>query len=312
MTQTKNIFATRAGLVIGALICTALWGSAFPCIKIGYSLFQVASEDTASQILFAGCRFTLAGILSLLIGSCLRKKPLLPTRKAAPAILTLALYQTVLQYLLFYMGLARTSGVKSSIIESMSVFASILIASLLFRQEKLSGAKALGCLIGFIGVVLINLNGLEFSVTLLGEGALFLSTISCGLSAVYLKKFSGHHDPVMLSGSQFVAGGLVLALAGALLGGRLRPVSPGAFLLLLYLAMISAVAYSLWGVLLKYNPVSRVSVFNFMIPVFGVFLSALLLGERDQAGGLMSVLALILVSVGIYLVNRGSGRAERN
>ena len=76
--------------------------------------------------------------------------------------------------------------------------------------------------------------------------------------------------------------------------------------------MISAVAYSLWGVLLKHNPVSRVTVFNFMIPVFGVFLSALFPGERDQAGGLRSILALILVSIGIYLVNRGSGRPERN
>ena len=35
-------------------------GSAFPCVKIGYRLFEITSEDVATQILFAGCRFTLA------------------------------------------------------------------------------------------------------------------------------------------------------------------------------------------------------------------------------------------------------------
>ena len=64
-------------------------------------------------------------------------------------------------------------------------------------------------------------------------------------------------------------------------------------------------AYSLWGILLKYNPVSRVTVFGFMNPVFGVLLSALLLGETDQASGILGLLSLLLVSVGIYVVNSG-------
>ena len=70
------------------------------------------------------------------------------------------------------------------------------------------------------------------------------------------------------------------------------------------MAMISAVAYSLWGILLKYNPVSRIAVFGFMNPVFGVILSALLLGENNQAFSLYGLAALVLVSLGIFLVNR--------
>ena len=75
--------------------------------------------------------------------------------------------------------------------------------------------------------------------------------------------------------------------------------------LLVFLALVSAVAYSLWGSLLIYNPVSRVTVFGFMNPVFGVLLSALLLGETDQASGILGLLSLLLVSVGIYVVNSG-------
>ena len=93
--------------------------------------------------------------------------------------------------------------------------------------------------------------------------------------------------------------------AGGVMGGHITKVTLSGIGLLGYLALVSAVAYSLWGILLKYNPVSRVTVFGFMNPVFGVLLSALLLGETDQASGILGLLSLLLVSVGIYVVNSG-------
>ena len=63
-----------------ALICTALWGSAFPCIKTGYVLFDIGSSDVAGQILFAGVRFFGAGILAILIGSVGQRQFLRPRR----------------------------------------------------------------------------------------------------------------------------------------------------------------------------------------------------------------------------------------
>ena len=94
-----------------------------------------------------------------------------------------------------------------------------------------------------------------------------------------------------------------MIVCGKLLGGRLEDPSLSAVGMLLWLALVSAVAYSLWGILLKYNPVSRVAVFGFMNPVFGVLLSALLLGETGMLGW-SCVMALVLVCVGIYIVNR--------
>ena len=119
--------------------------------------------------------------------------------------------------------------------------------------------------------------------TLAGEGAIFFSTIAYAFSSVFVKKFSQRFNPVMLSAYQFVIGGIVLMAAGGFMGGHITKVTPAGIGLLVYLALVSAVAYSLWGILLKYNPVSRVTVFGFMNPVFGVLLSALLLGEKDQA-----------------------------
>lgn len=295
---------------LGALLCCALWGSAFPCIKIGYRLFDIASGDVAAQILFAGCRFTLAGVLALAIGSALNREWLVPKRRSYGRIAKLALLQTVAQYIFFYVGLANTTGVKASIIEGVNVFIAILVASLLFHQEKLSAAKILGCVIGFAGVVLVNISGggLDFGFHFTGEGFIFLSTIAYAFSSVFLKRYSKEDNPVLLSGWQFVFGGLVMIVCGLLAGGRLSEWSVAGVLMLLYMAVISAVAYSLWGILLKYNPVSKVAVFGFMNPVFGVILSAILLHEGNSIG-VMCLVSLALVCAGIYIVNRGEETA---
>ena len=71
----------------GAMLCCFLWGSAFPCIKIGYKLWEINSLDTASQILFAGMRFLLAGILAIVLGSMLERRFLKPEQGAAGKIL---------------------------------------------------------------------------------------------------------------------------------------------------------------------------------------------------------------------------------
>lgn len=287
-----------------AIVCCLLWGSAFPSIKVGYQLFQVEATDTAAQILFAGCRFTLAGILVILFGSMMKGRLLKPSKVAVPKILKICMLQTVVQYFFFYVGLAHTTGVKGSIVEASNVFLAILVSSLMFRMEKLDAKKVIGCVIGFAGVVIVNLNGQDMSMSfnLLGDGFIFISALAYALSSVLIKKYSQTEDPVMLSGYQFTAGGLIMVIGSLAAGGRLGTFSPAAGLLLLYMAMISAVAYTLWGILLKYNPVSKVAVFGFTNPIFGVILSALILGEGG-AFGMRSLVALVLVCGGIFIVN---------
>lgn len=289
---------------LGAMLCCALWGSAFPCIKLGYRMFGISAEAVETQILFAGCRFTLAGVLTIAIGSLLNRKILLPKKTSLGKIVKLSMLQTVAQYFFFYIGLANTTGVKASIIEGVNVFIAILVASLIFHQEPLTMRKIVGSVIGFAGVVLVNITGggIETGFHLLGDGFIFLSTVAYAFSSVFLKRYSAEENPVVLSGYQFMIGGIIMAVAGWIAGGRLTVVTGQGMAMLFYLALVSAVAYSLWGMLLKYNPISRVAVFGFMNPVFGVLLSAILLQESDSVG-VMCVVALVLVCIGIYIVN---------
>jgi len=314
MNQNRNNNFYTKGIVVwlGALICCFLWGSAFPVIKIGYILLGINSNDFAEQILFAGIRFLLAGILAVILGSIFAHKVIYPEKSSWLQIGKLSFFQTIAQYGFFYIGLALTTGVRASIVEGTNVFVAILVASLLFRQEKLTMKKIIGCGVGFAGVVLVNFSGVSAGGGnfFLGDSLVFLSTVCYAFSSVLLKEYSKKEDPVVLSGYQFIIGGIVMIIVGFFMGGRIDFSFDKGLLVLVYLAFVSAVAYSLWGILMKYNPISRVAVFGFMNPVFGVILSAVLLDEGSGLG-LLHMVSLGLVCAGIYIVNKVGEEGEK-
>ena len=300
------IFTRPFVMAFLAIICCFLWGSAFPSIKLGYQWFDIAAEATSTQILFAGCRFTLAGILTVIIGSILAGKVLLPKRESLKKIAILSVFQTSLHYFCFYVGLAHTTGVKSSILNGISVFVAIIIATLVFKQERLTKIKLLGSILGFSGIVLVNLTGagLDFSFQMQGEGMIILSTICYGISSALIRVYGKDENPVVLSGYQFAFGGLVMIVIGYLTGGRLNVWTGKGIAVLIYLAFVSAIAYTVWSLLLRYNDVSKVAVFGCLNPVFGALLSALILKEGGQGFGVKEVIALVLISGGIFIVQK--------
>lgn len=295
-------------MILGCLVSCGLWGSAYPCVKIGYELFGIAGSDVASRLVFAGTRFTIAGIMVVVGVSIAQRRALLPAKRDLSAIGILALFQTVLQYFFFYGGLSHAAGVTSSIIGAAAYFFAILFAALIFKTENLTRKAVIGCAIGFAGVVLVNLGGsgdAAFSFAPNGEGFILLSSVAGAISTCFIAVLGRTHDSVLLSGWQFVTGGIVLLGCGLAMGGSLCPISPGpALALILYMGFISAMAYTLWSRLLAANPVSRVSIFGFMTPVFGAAMSAVLLGETGTVNPLFALIALVLVSAGIVIVNR--------
>ena len=301
----KKSFITNPLIVtLIAMLCCALWGSATPFIQTGYDLLLSPEKDVPSIMLFAGIRFTMAGMLTIIIYSIARRRVLVPQKKESfKYVGVLALFQTVLQYVFFYIGLANTSGVKGTIMSGCSVFFAILISALVFRQEKLSIKTAVACIIGFAGVIIVNLNGLDFSMNFFGDVFVLISAASAGTASVFTKRFAKHEDPVVLSGYQFILGGIVMITIGASFGGKIDLSNPAGLGVLVYLAFLSAIAYSLWGILLKYNPVSKVTIFNFMTPVFGVILTMIMRPDKNKVSILNLIVTLILVCTGIFILN---------
>lgn len=302
MEKTNRIFTNTLFVTITALLCCALWGSATPFIKIGYELI-LPVRNVPSTILFAGIRFALAGILTVLIYSIARKKFLYPRKENLARVATISCFQTVIQYIFFYIGLANTTGVKGTIISGSNAFFAMLVASIFFKQEKLTPRKIIACILGFAGIVVVNLNGLDFNMNFTGDGFVLFSTISYAISSVLIKIYSKHEDPVVLSGYQFIMGGIFMIIVGLAFGGTVSLTTAKGVGVLIYLAFLSAIAYSLWGILLKHNPVSRVTIFSFMIPVFGSLLSMLMLTESSNVSPINLIITLVLICTGIITLN---------
>lgn len=306
-----SVFSRPRYLILLATLCCLLWGSAYPAIKGGYALLGIARSDTAAQLVFAGWRFLLAGALLLVMAQLTGRRvwALAPVQWAQLGLLGLA--QTALQYVFFYVGLANTTGVKGSILNATGTFFSVLLAHFLYANDRLSRRKALGCAVGFAGVMVVNLRGaqgLDAEFTLLGEGFIVIAAFVLSAASIYGKRLSQRIDPMVMTGWQLGIGGLVLLLGGLAGGGDIRGWSAGSLALLGYMAVLSAVAFTLWAALLKHNRVGQVTVFNFLIPVFGALLSALFLGEAVLEW--RNLAALVMVCGGIWLVTTEGQRVR--
>lgn len=299
--ESAEFFRRPAVRTLLALLCCLLWGSAFPCVKTGYEMLDIS--DTGSQLLFAGYRFVLAGIFTFVAGCLAERRWMIPRREAVPCISGQAVLQTALQYVFFYIGMAHTTGIKGSVINSSDVFFAIFAAHFLIRGEKINLQKLTGCVVGFIGVISVTFQpgAWNSGFSLLGDGMIILSSVMYGVSSVTLKLIANRETPMCITAWQLFLGGLILTAAGFLAGGRIGGFTLPSVLLLIYMALLSTVAFSIWTLLLKYNQVGQVAVFGFSIPVFGSLLSALILGEKLVS--VQNFIALLLVSAGILMVN---------
>ncbi|MBQ4137788.1 MAG: DMT family transporter [Clostridia bacterium] len=305
LTETNNknkIFTHPLFITLVALLCCALWGSATPFIKVGYEVL-LPEKNVPSTILFAGIRFTLAGILTVIIFSIARKKFLYPQKENLHRVAIVSCFQTIIQYIFFYVGLANTTGVKGTILSGSSTFFAIIVSSLIFRLEKLTVKKIVACIFGFAGIIIVNLNGLTFDMNFTGDCFVLFSAASLAVSSVLIKRFSKYEDPVVVSGYQFILGGAVMIAVGLIFGGQINLATLKGIGILIYLAFLSAIAYSLWGILLKHNPVSKVTIFSFTTPIFGVLLSALMLSESGNVSLVNLLITLVLISTGILILN---------
>ncbi|MFD1396387.1 DMT family transporter [Kroppenstedtia eburnea] len=305
MKNAERLFSHRIGRVLTALTAMFLWGSAFPMIKWGYDSLQIASGDTGQQILFAGYRFFLAALMILVVFHLLNRRPRFQ-RETLLSLVWIGLFQTFLQYALFYIGLAYSTGIQGSVIAGTTSFFQILFARWMVPDEPITWRKILGLVIGFGGVVMVNLRqeSMEFS---LGWGALLLlvAMMSSAFGNLLARKGAARMDVAYLTGYQMLFGSLGLMLTGiSLVGWHPFSFNPESGAILFYLAFLSAAGFVLWNNVMKYNPVGKVSMFLFAIPVFGVMLSSLILGETLHR---FVLIGLALVAAGIWIVNREPG-----
>ena len=300
--KLDTFFSIPAAAILMAILCNMLWGSAFPFIKLGYRLFTIESSDTASILCFAGIRFMLGAALVWVCGLALNRKPLpMPKGKALLSSCGLGLWQTSAQYFFYYSAVALLTGAMGGILNSTQSFMGVILAHFLYKSDRMTPRKALGCALGFGGVLVATL-GNHGSGSAIGVFCMLTASLIFALAGPWNKAVTQQADSFSVCCINLGLGGLVLAVAGFAMGGSLHPQSAAGIPVLLFLAFISGAGYVLWALLMKNNPVSRIAVFGLIIPIMNVLLSAVLNGEALFEWNYLAALAL--VCVGIYLVNR--------
>lgn len=300
----KRFFTNPYGVAASAVLCTALWGSAFPAMKRSYEMLDIHKGETAELLWFAGLRFLLAALLILAFAALTSGGKARLRAATVPSLLKIGVFQTFLQYVLFYIGMSMSTGMQGAVISGTTSLFQMLFAHFLYADDKLNARKAAGLLAGLLGVVAVNLTQgaveLRFGA---GEACLLFAMAAAGLGNLFARDGSATMPVAYLTGYQMLFGAVGLLASGAAAGGvwpRFEFTLAAAGLLA-YLAFLSAAGFVLWNTIMKYNRVGNVSMYLFLIPVFGVLLSALLLGETLHR---FILIGLALVAGGIAFVHR--------
>jgi drug/metabolite transporter (DMT)-like permease len=302
MKSKKSFFESKRNVILTALIYTFLWGCAFPLVKICMDAFGIASDDNMSKCLVAGIRFLFSGVLTLAWCFFTDKSRLAVPVPQIKNIFLYALLATALQYSFTYIGLSRIDGSKGAVFDQLCVFLIVLFGGLFFKDDKLNWKKVVGCILGFAGVLVINTDGISFEFSVFGEGIMLLAVLCQTASYFVAKSSSSTLSAAKLVGYGQAIGGACLCVFAYLCGGRIETVGKTAVLTLVGLIFISAVAYVLSLMPLKYFPASEISSFNLLITVFGVVMSGIVLGENILRWNYL--LSLLLIGGGIAFINR--------
>lgn len=300
--KVEKLFKEKKYYIPIILFVMFLWGSAFPVLKLSYKEFAINNADYFIKIYFAGIRFFISGLFVFLYVRLFVKEVIDFKKLDYKFLVVLSLLQITLQYIFYYIGVSNTTGIKSAILQSSGTFIIVILSSFVFKDDKLNKYKIFAVLIGLVGIAVTNItSGFDFSFKLQGEGFLFIAALFSSLGHIYMKSKGSRTNAVVATCFQFIIGSILLIIIGRIgMFSKLTWTFNGV-LLLLYSGFLSATAFTLWYMVLKYNKAGEVSVYMLFIPIFGTILSSIFL--PDEKFTINILIGLILVIFGIAVLN---------
>lgn len=301
--EKKNIFQRPLWVALFALTAATAWGWAYPLIKLGFEEFAIEPSMTAEKMLFAGVRFTLAGMLVLGIARGAKINFALKSRDGYWYMLLFALMNTTLHYAFFYIGLSHSGGARAAILNSLGVFLLVILACLFFKSDKLTGRKIIGCIVGFAGILILNVGGGDSGkFTLQGDGMIVLNALCAAVAGLMTRGLGKRVDVFVGTGYSLAIGGILLIVPALFMGAGIPQITVWGVVILLLLVGISTLGFMLYNKLLTCNPVGKVAIYNSLIPIVGAITSSLCL---DEPFYWKYIIAAMLATAGIYIINRG-------
>jgi len=308
LTFLHKMIRQHYNTIAWAIITCLLWSTAYPLIKIGLQY--------STPLHFAGSRFILAGLM--ILPFTLKPGEYIRMVKANMSlVIWVTVLQTLINYTLFYIGMEKVPGAIGAVIVGSQPFVTAIVSRILIREERFARAKVVTIILGLAGIVLVSAGRQKFNFSgpaeLVGIVFIFIANISTATSNVMISKNGKNMNPLVLSSFSLLIGGLIIFLFSfAVEDVPSKPDFPlNYWLVMIWLAFMSAFTFSKWYVLLKRPEVkvSDLNLWKFIIPVFGAILSWIIVpGEHPDW---VTVVGMIIISFSLIYFFGVTGRKER-
>ncbi|MBN2620853.1 DMT family transporter [candidate division WOR-3 bacterium] len=289
-----------------AIFACVLWSTAFVGVKYGLQFAQ--------PFVFAGVRFMMSGFMLLPFCGSLHSY-IRTFRKHFVSIFMISLFQTFLLYAFFYVGMTMVSGALGAIVIGASPLTIAVAAHFVMPDDRMTLVKTFSLLLGLIGVMVISISRQPWQAQGLREFVGVVILLGGGISSaagnIAVARERYRIDPIVLNSIQIFLGGFMLFIVSLLVEGFPRMVYPPMFYgALVYLAALSAIAFSIWFGLLKQPQVkvSELNLWKFIIPVCGALLAWALL--PDESPEVFAIIGMVCVTCAILFYHIAALRVQ--
>lgn len=285
-----------------ALFVMMLWGTLFPVVKLGYSAYQIST--TGDILFFAGVRFTVCGGIITAYTFIKDRNSFREIKHFYAPVLLSGVFAVVLHYSFTYLGLQLTASSKTAILKQIGALFYVCFSFLFFKEDKLTGKKLIALIMGFLGILAINVdvNGVGFAI---GDLLIICASFCTVFANVISKKVFLHVKPITSTGISQLFGGVVLLILGKMLGGSMQLSMDSSIFIMGYICLASITSYCLWNTVVKDGELSKLFIIKFAEPAFACVFGALIL--REDIFQLQYLIAFLLIAGGIVVVTGEKG-----
>ena len=281
-----------------ALLTMLLWGSLFPMVKLGFSAYNV--EITADILLFAGIRFVICGGVICIFTAIRDKGSYRAAKRSLFPVLLSGVFAIILHYSFTYTGLELTDSSKTALIKQIGALFYVCFSFLFIKEDKPTWKKIVAAIIGFFGIIALNISadGISFYT---GDLLILCASFCTVFSNVISKKVFKKVSPITSTGISQLFGGVVLLIVGLVMGGNVKFSTNGSLWIMVYICTASIVSYCIWFGIVKSGELSKLFIIKFAEPVFACIFGAVILGENIYK--IQYLIAFLLISGSIWFSN---------
>lgn len=270
------------------LTITLLWGYAWVLMKEALTYM--------GPFTFATFRFAIGSLVLLFLVWLAKNK--FPLRQYWQPLLIQGILQTSITFLLVMYGLLFVGAGKSSVLlYSMPLWSSLL--AIKYLKEKITLSKAIGLTIGILGLLTIlgwDIWTKQAAEMIFGEILIIIAALSWGISNVFYRVKLQHLPKVETSAYQMLFGtiGIFVATLFMEFGDSIVINLHSLYYILFTGVIASALCFTVWYIILSMIDMVTATISTLLVPIFGLFFSALLIDEKLSLGVIVGTGLIIL------------------